>query len=101
MFAQAAIGRVEGLLDYNRLHSDMSRYAVFSLLCFLSLILHFTAAACFSRRIGIILRTTDNDPLCMALYGNTITIQSSPLSVFYILMLMKYPSFHLQIKTLE
>jgi len=27
-FALAAIGRVEGLLDYNRIRSDMSRYAV-------------------------------------------------------------------------
>ena len=85
MFALTAIGRVEGLLDYNRLYSDASRYAVFSLLCFLSLIIHFIPAACFSGRIGIILRTTDNDAF-------TITIQASLLSVFYILMLMEYPS---------
>ena len=66
-FALAAIGRVEGLLDYNRIRADMSR-CVF-LLLFRSLFTvervfgTFYPIACFSRRIRI-LRTTDSGRLC-------------------------------------
>ena len=54
MFALAAIGRVEGLLDYNRLHSDISKYDGFSVVVFPEPDNTFTPTACFSRRIGII-----------------------------------------------